>query len=89
MQPPRSMTVIAAAASRARCQSLIESGNGNLTDTLRASSRALSLTRAAVRDPAKTAASLTAKALGVPALPVRLAVVALSLVRSVGRSLTR
>jgi hypothetical protein len=69
-------------------QALARSGV-SLTDSLRATSRALSLTRAAVSDPAKTAASLTAKALGVPALPVRLAVVALSLVRSVGRALTR
>ncbi len=61
----------------------------SLGETLQATSRALSLTRAAVGSPAKTAAKLAAKALGVPALPVRLAVAALSLARSVGRALTR
>jgi hypothetical protein len=61
----------------------------SLSETLQATSRALSLTRSAVGNPAKAAATLAAKALGVPALPVRLAVAALSAVRSIGRALSR
>jgi hypothetical protein len=61
----------------------------SLADTLRATSRALTLTRAAVGNPARMATTLAAKALGVPGLPVRLAVVALSLARRVGRALSR
>lgn len=69
-------------------QALTRAG-ASLGETLRATSRAISLTRAVVGSPAKTAAKVAAQALGVPALPVRLAVAALSLVRSVGRALTR
>lgn len=69
-------------------QALARAG-ASLGETLEATSRALSLTRAVIGNPAKTAAKVAAKALGVPALPVRLAVAALSLARSVGRALTR
>jgi len=37
----------------------------------------------------KTAARVAAQALGLPSLPVRLAVAALSMARSMGRALTR
>jgi MobA/VirD2-like, nuclease domain/TraI-like middle domain len=49
--------------------------------------RAVSLARAAVRNPAKTALWLTAKALGLPSLPVRMATMAWDLVR--GQLLSR
>jgi len=60
-----------------------------LAETLRATSRALSLTRAVSSRPVKTAAMLTAKALGVPTLPLRLAALSWELARSVARSLSR
>jgi hypothetical protein len=49
--------------------------------------RAVSLARAAVRNPAKTALWLTAHALGLPSLPVRVATMAWDLVR--GQVLSR
>ena len=67
-------------------QSLTRAGV-SLADTFRATSRVLSTTRSAVRHPVKTAAKVAMKALGVPALPVRLAIAAASLVRAVGRAL--
>ncbi|HEX4966850.1 MAG TPA: hypothetical protein VF173_38935 [Thermoanaerobaculia bacterium] len=69
-------------------QALVRAGF-SLGETLHATSRALSLTRAVVGSPVKTAARVAAQALGVPSLPVRLAVAALSVARSVGRALTR
>jgi hypothetical protein len=60
-----------------------------LADTLRATSRALSLTRSATSHPIKTAAKLTAKALGVPTLPLRLAALSWNLARSMVRELSR
>lgn len=69
-------------------QALARSGV-SLADTLQATSRTVSLTRSAVRNPARKATTLAAKALGVPVLPVRLAVIALCLARSVGRVLIR
>jgi hypothetical protein len=60
-----------------------------LAETLRATSRALTLTRAVRSHPVKTAAMLTAKALGVPTLPLRLAVLSWELARSVARTLSR
>jgi hypothetical protein len=60
-----------------------------LADILRATSRALALTRAVSSRPVKTAALLTAKALGVPTLPLRLAALSWSLARSAVRTLTR
>jgi hypothetical protein len=50
---------------------------------------AISLTRAALRSPAKTGIQLAAKAMGLPALPVRLAVMAWTLARTVDRVLSR
>lgn len=60
-----------------------------LADTLRATSRALALTRSATSHPIKTAAKLTAKALGVPTLPLRLAALSWDLARSIARTLSR
>ena len=51
--------------------------------------QALSLTRASLRNPAKTGLLLAAKAMGLPALPVRLAVMAWSLARTAERVLSR
>ena len=56
--------------------------------TLYATSWALSLTCPVVGSPVKTAAKVAAKALGLLSLPVRLAVAALSVTRSVGRART-
>jgi hypothetical protein len=61
----------------------------SLDETLQATSRVLSLTRAVVGSPVKAAAQVAAQALGVPTLAVQLAAAALSLARSVGRALTR
>jgi hypothetical protein len=69
-------------------QALARSGV-SLAHTVQATSRALSLTQTVVGDPAKAAALIAAKALGVPALPVRLAVIAWSLTRRLGRTLSR
>ena len=69
-------------------QALVRAGF-SLGETLHATSRALSLTRAVVGNPVKTAARVAAQALGLPSLPVRLAVAALSVARSVGRALIR
>jgi hypothetical protein len=51
--------------------------------------QAVSLTRAALRNPAKTGILLTAKAMGLPALPLRLAVMAWTFARTVERVLSR
>jgi hypothetical protein len=69
-------------------QVLTRAGN-SLGDTVLATSRTLSLTRAVVGSPVKTAAKVAAQALGVPSLPVRLAIAALSLARSIGQAFTR
>jgi hypothetical protein len=61
----------------------------SLAQSVQASSRVLSRARAGVVNPAKSAAMLAAKALGVPALPVRLASAAWTLARTVARTLTR
>jgi hypothetical protein len=50
---------------------------------------AVSLARAAIRSPARTAARLAAKALGMPALPVRLAAIGWELARGIGQILSR
>lgn len=60
-----------------------------LADSLRATSRALAHTRSATSHPIKTATKLTAKALGVPTLPLRLAALSWELARSVARTLSR
>jgi hypothetical protein len=60
-----------------------------LADSLRATSRAISLTNAAISSPVKTAVKLTAKALGVPTLPLRLASLSWSLARDLVRTLSR
>lgn len=60
-----------------------------LAETLRAASRTLTITQTLLRTPAKAAVRLTAQALGIPTLPLRLASIALSLVREIGRGLTR
>ena len=51
--------------------------------------QAVSLTRAALRNPLKTGILLTAKAVGLPVLPLRLAVMAWTLARTVDRVLSR
>ena len=61
----------------------------SLIDSVRATSRALSMAQNAIRNPVKTAATIAASALGVPAVAVRLAVAAVSLAQSIGRALTR
>jgi hypothetical protein len=61
----------------------------SLAQSVQASSRVLSRARAGVVNPAKSAAMLAAKALGVPALPVRLASAAWTLARTVARTLIR
>ena len=60
-----------------------------LAENLRATSHALAFTRAAVSHSVKTAALLTAKALGVPTLPLRLASLSWSLARDLVRVLSR
>lgn len=60
-----------------------------LADSLRATSRALAFTRSFAGHPIKAAAKLTAKALGVPTLPLRLAALTWELARSVARTLSR
>jgi len=56
-------------------QALVRAGF-SLGKTLHATSRALSLTAAVAGSPVKTATRVAAKTLGVPSLPVRLAVAA-------------
>jgi hypothetical protein len=51
--------------------------------------RAYSLTRAAVRNPVKTGVVLTARAMGLPALPMRLAAMAWNVARTLERVLSR
>jgi hypothetical protein len=51
--------------------------------------QAVALTRAALRNPVKTGVLLTAKAMGLPALPLRLAVMAWTLARTMDRVLSR
>ena len=51
--------------------------------------RAVSLARAALRNPAKTGLMLAAKAVGLPALPIRLAAMAWTLARTLERVLSR
>jgi hypothetical protein len=51
--------------------------------------QAVSLTRSALRSPVRTGVRLAAQALGLPALPVRLAVMAWSLARTMDRVLSR
>ena len=60
-----------------------------LADTVEAASRTLSAARHAAANPAKAAVKVTAKALGVPALPLRLAELAWSVAERVGRALSR
>jgi hypothetical protein len=60
-----------------------------LADTLNALSRALALSRAVTSNPVKAASLVAAKALGVPALPMRLATIALSIAKTFGRTLAR
>jgi hypothetical protein len=61
----------------------------SLVDTYRATFLALSMAQTAIRNPVKTAATIAANALGVPAVAVRLAVAAVSLAQTIGRALTR
>lgn len=51
--------------------------------------RAVSLVHSTIRNPAKTAIQLTAKAMGLPTLPVRLAALGWDLARSIVRVLYR
>lgn len=69
-------------------QALVRAGIP-LVDSMKATSRAISIVDAAIRNPAKTAVRLTANALGVPALPLRLASLSWSLARDVVRQLSR
>jgi hypothetical protein len=60
-----------------------------LAENLRATSHALAFTRAVVSHSVKTAALLTARALGVPTLPLRLASLSWSLARDLVHVLSR
>ena len=60
-----------------------------LADTLRATARILSSTRAVIGHPVKSAVRLTAQAMGVPTLPLRLASISWSLARDLVRTLSR
>ena len=60
-----------------------------LAETLLATSRTLSTTRAVIAHPVKSAVRLTAQAMGVPTLPLRLAALSWSLARTWVRELTR